>query len=64
MSNENYTTEQADRVYNLTKDLLTIQQNKKDTVAGFNEEIKRIKAEINDVLKESEGEADRVEKTE
>lgn len=60
MSNEtNNTPEQAERVYNLIKDLIVLQRNKKDTVAGFNEEIKRIKAEIEDVLKESEGEADR-----
>jgi hypothetical protein len=59
MANDTNTPEQAERVYNLTKDLVTIQRNKKDAVAGYNEEIKRLKKEIDDVLKESEGEADR-----
>ena len=51
--------DQAERILNLTKDLSTLQRNKKDTVAGFNAEIKRIKAEIEEILKEDEGEADR-----
>lgn len=40
----------ADRVYNLTVDLIQLEKDKKATTAGYNEEIKRIKKEIADVI--------------
>ncbi len=61
-NDETNNTEQADRVYNLTKDLIAIQRAKKDSNAGYNEEIKRLKKEIEEILKEDEGEADRAER--
>lgn len=37
-----------DRVFNLTKDILELQAKKKDINRAFNDEIKRLKAEIKD----------------
>ena len=40
----------ADRVFNLCRDLQAVEREKKETVRTFNEDIKRIKAEIKDIL--------------
>lgn len=39
-----------ERVYNLNKELLDLEVKKKAITSGFNEEIKRIKAEIKAIL--------------
>ena len=44
--------EANERVFNLTRDLIQLQKNKKDSAAGFNEEIKRVKKEIDEVISE------------
>lgn len=43
-------SENADRVYNLTVDLIQLEKDKKATTAGYNEEIKRIRKEIADYI--------------
>ncbi len=43
-------SEANEKVFNLTKDLITLQKNKKDTAAGFNEEIKRVRKEIDEII--------------
>ena len=50
--------ERARRVYNLSLELRTTEQQKKDTAGGFRDEIKRIKAEIKDLLTETPIEAE------
>lgn len=42
--------QKASRVYNLTIELMQVISQKKAAVGGFNDEIKRIKAEIVDVV--------------
>lgn len=49
----NETTDQ-EKIYNLTLDLLKLEKDKKATVAGYNEEIKRIKAEIKSIANKEE----------
>ena len=44
-------TVQANRVYNLSVELLQMKQNKKAAMRGFTDEIKRIESEIKDILK-------------
>lgn len=46
---ENQSEKEA-RVFNLNVELADMSAKKKSTVKAFNEEIKRIKAEINDII--------------
>lgn len=39
-----------EKIYNLTLDLHKLEKDKKDLVAGYNEEIKRVKAEIKSIV--------------
>jgi polyhydroxyalkanoate synthesis regulator phasin len=50
----NSETSTAEKVLNLTKELIETKKLKKDSSKGFNEEIKRLQAEIVDLLKEDE----------
>lgn len=43
-----------EKIYNLTLDLLKLEKDKKDMVSGFNEEIKRVKAEIKSIANHEE----------
>lgn len=43
-------TSPADKVLQLTTELVDTKRQKKDSVKGFNEEIKRIQAEIEEIL--------------
>lgn len=47
------TTDQ-EKIYNLTLDLLKLEKDKKAMVAGYNEEIKRIKGEIKSIVNKDE----------
>ena len=47
--------ETATRVYNLVIELAQAKQQKKAALAGFNDEIKRITAEINSQISAEEG---------
>lgn len=42
----------AERVFNLYKDILALEVQKKDATAGFADEIKRVKAEIKQLIEE------------
>jgi len=44
------TTTTEEKVYNLTKDLDEMKQRKKSFCKAYNEEIKRIQAEIKDLI--------------
>lgn len=44
------------RVYNLTAELIQTKQQKKDSNTAFNDEIKRIQAEITEIIR-GEGDA-------
>lgn len=46
------------RVYELVEELEETKKRKKATVKGYNEEIKRLQAEINDIIDDEEGEDD------
>jgi hypothetical protein len=46
-------TSKEEKAYNLVVELEVAKQNKKDVVKAHNEEIKRIQAEIKDLLKEN-----------
>lgn len=42
-----------EKVYQLTEELLTTQNQKKASMRGFNDEIKRIKKEIEELISET-----------
>ena len=46
-------TSKEERIYNLVIDLEIAKKNKRDTVKAHNEEVKRIQAEIKDLLEEN-----------
>jgi hypothetical protein len=48
------TTSKEAKVYNLCQDLEEIKTQKKAAVKGFNEEIKRLQAEIKELLESSD----------
>lgn len=52
MAEETIETPVADKVLQLTIELAETADRKKSTVKGFNEEIKRIKAEIAELIKD------------
>jgi hypothetical protein len=52
MSNTTQTTTE-EKVYNLVVELEVAKQNKKDLVKAYNEDIKRIQAEIKELLTEN-----------
>jgi len=41
----------AEKIYNLTLELVQVTQQKKSAMGGFNDEIKRIKNEMADILR-------------
>jgi hypothetical protein len=52
MEEDNLTQEQKqERVYNLTVELRDMEAKKKSVSGGYNAEIKRLKAEIKDLVK-------------
>jgi hypothetical protein len=54
MSNQtNNQTSREQRVYNLTVELAQAKQDKKDTVAAHNDNVKRIQMEIAEILAEA-----------
>jgi hypothetical protein len=50
---ENTQTTKEEKIYNLTVELEIAKRNKRDTVKAHNEEVKRIQAEIKELLKEN-----------
>jgi hypothetical protein len=52
MSNDTHTTKE-EKIYNLVVELEEAKRDKKDTVKGYNENIKRIQAEIKELLTEN-----------
>lgn len=53
LTEETTNTEIADKVLQLTIELVETRQRKKATVAGFNEEIKRIEKEIQSLISDT-----------
>jgi hypothetical protein len=51
---ETTTTTKEEKIYNLVVELEIAKQNKRDLVKAHNEEIKRIQAEIKDLLTEND----------
>ena len=47
-------TTKEEKIYNLVVELEIAKKNKKDTVKAHNEEVKRIQAEIKELLTENE----------
>ena len=45
--------DRASRVYNLTIELAQVVEEKKNAVGGFNDEIKRVKNEIAQIIEEA-----------
>jgi hypothetical protein len=52
----NNETSREEKVYNLVIELETTKRNKRDIVKGYNEEIKRIQAEIKEILADAPAE--------
>jgi hypothetical protein len=52
--NESMQTTKEEKIYNLVVELEIAKRNKKDLVKAHNEEIKRIQAEIKDLLTEND----------
>jgi hypothetical protein len=46
------------RVYNLTAELINTKQQKKDSNAAFNDEIKRLQSEINEIIRDANAAGD------
>lgn len=61
MEKKTTTTSVQEQVYNLTLELAEQEELKKAAAAGFREEIKRIKAEIADLIKDKEEEKEEKE---
>lgn len=56
MPDELPSVDRPTQIYNLTVELLEAERDKKDTVKGYSENIKRIKKEIKDILTANEEE--------
>lgn len=55
-STENLESNKRERVYNLTIELLDIKTQKKAAMGGFNDEIKRLNAEIKEICEDTPAE--------